>query len=181
MRIILVVTLVLACTWLAINVALGALIAPALFSHAPPHADLLSRAIAGELFGDVLKRWIAFSNSSVLWLTVLPLAVLSGYALRDRNRLACGACMAAGAALIIIHLYSYQVVAEAWDVRPPAREADQAAYSDEKRAAFNALHARSFSLFLAETGVLFAIVLGASAVLARRQEALRPSAADVAR
>lgn len=181
MRIILIVTLVLATAWLAVNVSLGALAAPTLFSHAPPHADLISRPVAGELFGDLLRRWIAFGNTSVLPLTVLPLAVLSGYALRDRKRLASGACMLAVAGLIVVHLASYQVVAEAWDLRPPAKEADQAAYGDDKRAAFNALHSRSFALFLVETSLLLGVVLGAAAVLTRRLEPLRPSAADVAR
>ena len=178
MRILLVVVLLTSCAWLAVNVALVAVVAPSLFSHAPPHADLVSKFLAGELFGDLLQRWIGVADTSAWPLTVLTMCILSGYALRDRNRLAGGACLAAVVGLIALHLCARQVVAEAWAIRPPVKEAERANYSEETHAAFDVLHHRSVMLFGLETVLLRAVVLGSAGVLMRGQLPLRPSAAD---
>ncbi len=179
MRILLVVVLAVASAWLAVNVALVAVVAPAVFAHALPAGDMLTKFQAGALFGDVLARWLKITDASVWPLLVLTLGILSGYAMRDRHRLAMGLCLAALVALIAIHQWSGMVVAQAMAIHPPVKEAELAAYSEETHAAFNDLHHRSVTLFGIETILLLAISLATAGVLARGgQEALRPSAAE---
>jgi hypothetical protein len=181
MRILVVVVLAIASAWFAVNLVLGAVVAPAVFAHAPPAETMITKFQAGALFGDLLSRWIQVTDKSAWPLLVLTLGILSGYALRDRHRLALGSCLLALVALIVVHRWSGLVVAEAMAIRPPVKEADLASYSEETHAAFDALHHSSVTLFGIETALLLAISLAAAGVLARRQEPLRPSAADVAR
>jgi hypothetical protein len=181
MRILLVAVLAIASAWFAVNVVLGAVVAPAVFAHAPPAETMITKFQAGALFGDLLSRWIQVTDKSAWPLLVLTLGILSGYALRDRHRLATAACMIGMVALIAVHLWSGMVVAEAMAIRPPVKEAELASYSEETHAAFDALHHRSVTLFGIETALLLAIALAAAGVLARRHEPLRPSAADAPR
>ena len=68
MKALTVIILVVATIWCAGNVILGAVAAKGVFLHALPHADHISREMAGAIFGDVLLRW-----STAIDVAFLPL------------------------------------------------------------------------------------------------------------
>jgi hypothetical protein len=176
-RIIPVIALICASAWLAVNAVLAGMVAPVVFSHAPPHpAHDYSRSVAGAVFGDLLGGWVAIVDVSLLPVLLLLLAWTGVQALRAPRRW-CGAlALAAVVALASLHWASRATVIEATSLRPPTREADEAAYDEAKHERFDLLHHRSVNLFSAETLVLLGVVVVLAIAVARRRDGLGPSA-----
>lgn len=161
MRVVITLTLLTACTWLVGNIMLGAFIAPELFSHSP--ADI-TRAQAGQLFGDLLAHWIHIVDLS-LWLALLVLLSLcAGYHLKLQHRLRMGMMLFVMLTLSGIHLWARSTVDDAHAQRPALLESSELqVLPNEQHAAFARLHQRSEILFATET-LLLALIVCASAV-----------------
>lgn len=166
MRILLVVLLVLAAVWCAGNLILGAIAASGVFSFAPPKGDVISRAVAGAIFGEVLTRWTTVVDVSLQIAVPGLLLVLTGAALSLRRHLAAVLCVLAVAGLLGLHTWSRSVLHEARASAPPTDIAKP--YNAEQQETFVALHRSSERLFIAESILLLLVVAGAGFALGKR-------------
>lgn len=73
--------------WVTGNVVLGAVVAPAAFSVAPPRGTLITREAAGAIFGTVLERWSNMPVTVLLTVVLFSLGMLVGRAWGERRRL----------------------------------------------------------------------------------------------
>ncbi len=177
MRIALVVLLICASAWLAVNVVLAGVIAQGVFAHAPPHPDHdFSKSVAGAVFGDLLDRWVAIVDLSLLPMLLVLLGAAVGYALRAHHRLTAALTLIVLLGVLGVHIASRATIVEARALRPPTKEADEARYTDEQHERFNELHHRSVMLFGTETALLLAAVVGVGIALAGRGGGLGTSA-----
>lgn len=165
MRILLVFLLALAAIWCAGNLVLGAVAASGVFSFAPDKGDVISRAVAGAIFGEVLSRWMTVVDVSVQIVVPGLLLVLSGAAISLRRHAAAVLCVLAVAGLLGLHTWSRSVLTEARAVAPPTDAVKP--YSDEQRGNFIALHQSSRRLFTAESVLLLLVAIGAGIALAK--------------
>ena len=165
MRIMLVVLLALSVIWLAGNLVLGAVTASGVFSFAPPKGDVISRAVAGAIFGEVLTRWTTVVDVSLQIAVPGLLLVLTGAAISLRRRGAAVLCVLAVCGLLGAHTWSRSVLGQARAAAPPSDATKT--YSTEQQEAFVALHHSSERLFSAESFLLLLIVVGAGIALAK--------------
>ena len=163
MRFLFLFVLVLALSWVVAAMTLGGLVAPAVFSLAPPRGELITRETAGAVFGVALMRWLTVGD---VMLPVLLLAVLAaGYGLwRQGWKLVAGAILAVAAVHAGSHTIGAMVSREADAVATAARQAGTAAGDDPR---FASLHRWSTLLFSVETGAALALVLAAGGVILR--------------
>ena len=163
MRALFLVVLVLALVWVVVAATLGGVVAPAVFSFAPPRGELIGRDAAGALFGAALMRWLALSD---LLLPVLLLAVLAGcFGLwRQGWKLFAGAILAVAAVHAGCHTIGSMVSREADVVATAARQAHTPAGDDPR---FASLHRWSTLLFSVEAGAALVLVLAAGGVVLR--------------
>ena len=166
MRILLVFLLALTACWCAGNLVLGAVAASGVFSFAPPKGDVVSRAVAGALFGEVLARWAAVVAVSFQIAVPGLLLMLTGAAISLRRHVAAGICVTAVVGLILIHTWSGSVLTQDRAVAPPTDPAKP--YSSEQQEAFVVLHRSSERLFIVESFLLLLVVVGAGIALAKR-------------
>lgn len=168
MRIMLVVLLVLSVIWLAGNLVLGAVAASSVFSFAPPKGDVVSRAVAGAIFGEVLARWTTVIDVSLQIAVPGLLLVLTGAAISLRRHAAAVLCVLAVTGLLGVHTWSRSVLGQARAAAPPTDAAKT--YSPEQQETFVALHRSSERLFLAESFLLLLVVVGVGIALAKHDQ-----------
>jgi uncharacterized membrane protein len=142
--------------WLGGMLALGAIVAPATFQVLQASAPQIGRALAGELFGQILARfhYVAYACGGVMLISLAVIAILG-----PRPR-AFGVRLAVIATMLLIALYSGVIVLGTIDaiqleigrlpsLLPPA---------DARRIRFDELHQLSTRLMLAN-------IVGALALL----------------
>lgn len=174
MRALTVIILVLATTWCAGNVILGAVAAKGVFLHAPPHADVISREAAGAIFGKVLERWSFAVDVGFLPLIGVLILLLAGALLNLKRLGLMVLCLAALGGIAGVHLWSRAILQEALATAPPTDP--KAPYSEEQRETFNTLHKRSTSVFSAEAGLLLVLIIGCGIALGRQSDPVVTSA-----
>ena len=174
MRFLLVLCLFASTVWFAGNIVLGAIVAPAIFHHAPAYSNDLTRDLAGALFGDTLMRWLKVVDYGLQVLLGGVLLVLSGVALGLRRRLTMGLCLVALTALLGLHAWSGSTTTEAKASAPPIETGKP--YSDEQRAAFIVLHEQSKRLMIAESLLLLAVAIASGIALCRKIDPVSASA-----
>jgi hypothetical protein len=174
MKALTVIILVVATIWCAGNVILGAVAAKGVFLHALPHADHISREMAGAIFGDVLLRWSAAVDVAFLPLLAVLILLQAGALLNLRRVGLMITCLLALGAITGIHLWSRAILAEAIASAPPIDA--KAAYSAEQRETFNTVHKRSTTVFSAEAGLLLLLVVGCGIALGRQTDPVVTSA-----
>ena len=165
MKTLLVFLLVFAVIWCVGDLLLGAVAAPSVFSFAPPKADVISRAVAGALFGEILDRWMAVVDHSLQILVPGLLLVLTGAAISLRRRAVAALCVLAVIGLLAVHTFSRNALTQALACAPPIDATKP--YSSEQQATFIALHDRSKLLFGTESVLLLFLVVGAGFTLAK--------------
>ncbi|MBA3701062.1 MAG: hypothetical protein H0W78_19605 [Planctomycetes bacterium] len=174
MRALTVIILVLATIWCAGNVILGAVAAKGVFVHAPPHADLISREVAGAIFGKVLERWSFAVDVGFLPLIGVLLLLLAGALLNLKRIGVMVLCLATLGGIAGVHLWSRTILHDALVAAPPTDP--KAPYSDEQRETFNTLHKRSTNVFSAEAGLLLLLIIGCGVALGRQSDPVVTSA-----
>jgi hypothetical protein len=174
MRPLVVTILVLATIWCAGNVILGAVAAKGVFLHAPPHADLLSRDLAGAIFGKVLERWSFAVDVGLLPLIGVLILLLAGALLNTKRIGLMVLCLFALAAIAGVHLWSRAILSDALATAPPANP--ETPYSEAQREAFNLLHKRSTAVFSTEAGLLLLLIVGCGIALGRQADPVPASA-----
>ena len=174
MRALTVIILVLATIWCAGNVILGAVAAKGVFIHAPPHADIITREVAGAIFGKVLERWSFAVDVGFLPLIGVLILLLAGALLNLKRIGVMVLCLAALGAVAGVHLWSRTILHEALVTAPPTDP--KAPYSEEQRETFNTLHKRSTSVFSTEAGLLLLLIIGCGVALARPADPVVTSA-----
>jgi uncharacterized membrane protein len=141
--------------WLGGMVVLGAIVAPATFQVLQASAPAGGRALAGELFGQILARfhYVAYTAGGALLVTLLMMRVLG-----PKPR-AFNARVLIVAAMLLIALYSGIVVLGSIDAIQlevgglPSRLPE----TDARRLRFDELHVLSTRLMM--TNVLAALAL----------------------
>jgi hypothetical protein len=177
MRALTVIILVIAAIWCAGNIVLGAVAAKGVFLHAPPHADHLSRELAGAIFGELLRRWNAALDIGFLPLLAVMVLLLAGALLNLRRLGVMALCLVALGGIAGVHVASSSVLKEALMKAPPIDL--KAPYSQEQREEFNILHKRSTQLFSTEAVLLLLLVIGCGVALARRVDPVDASASTL--
>lgn len=133
--------------WLGGMLALGAIVAPATFQVLQASAPDIGRALAGELFGQILARfhYVAYGCGGVMLISLLVIAVLG-----PRPR-AFAVRLAVIATMLLIALYSGVIVLRTIDAiqlevghLPSLLQPD-----DARRIRFDELHQLSTRLMLA--------------------------------
>ena len=142
--------------WLGGMVVLGAIVAPATFQVLQASAPSIGRALAGELFGQILKRfhYVAYASGGVLLVTLAAMAILG-----PRPR-AFAVRLALVTAMLLVALYSGFIVLTTIDAiqveaggLPSLLPA-----GDARRIRFDELHVLSTRLMMAN-------IVGALALL----------------
>jgi len=142
--------------WLGGMVVLGAIVAPATFQILQASAPDIGRALAGNLFGQILARfhYIAYGSGALLLVTFLAMAILG-----PRPR-AFAVRLSVIAAMLLVALYSGLIVLPSVDAiqleagkLPSLLEA-----GDPRRIRFDELHQLSTRLMMAN-------IVGALALL----------------
>lgn len=175
MRALTVIILVLATIWCAGNVILGAVAAKGVFMHASPYPDaVVSREIAGAIFGKILERWSFAVDVGFLPLIGVLILLLAGALLNLKRIALMVLCLTALGAVAGVHLWSRAILHETLATAPPTDP--KAPYSDEQRETFNALHDRSTNVFTAEAGLLLLLIIGCGVALGRQAEPVVTSA-----
>lgn len=174
MRALVVIILVLATIWCAGNVILGAVAAKGVFLHAPPHADHLSRDLAGAIFGKVLERWSFAVDVGFLPLIGVLILLLAGALLNLKRIGLMMLCLVAFGAIAGVHLWSRAILAEALVSAPPIDP--KTPYSEAQRESFNVLHKRSTTVFSTEAGLLLLLIIGCGIALGRQVDPVPASA-----
>lgn len=167
----LVLILVPATAWVTGNLLLGLGVARALFAHAPaPMApvgpDQISRALAGELFGDVLLGWYGLPLTICCYAVCAGGGIIAGLANKAGRHLTAGALMAAFVVVGLLHVQTAITVVE---VGHQAADLRQAADPDSLRPAFQTLHVQSEHLVKLETVVVLVIAIAALVGLLRQR------------
>jgi len=178
MKTLIVIILVLATCWCAGNVILGAVAAKGIFLHAPPHADHITREVAGAIFGKVLERWSFAVDVGFLPLIGVLLLLLAGALLNLKRIGVMVLCLAALGSIAGVHLWSRDVLHDALVAAPPMDA--KIPYSEEQRETFNSLHKRSTSVFSTEAGLLLLLIIGCGIALGRQSDSLVTSAPSTA-
>ncbi|HEX3134077.1 MAG TPA: hypothetical protein VHX44_10910, partial [Planctomycetota bacterium] len=113
MKALIVIILVLATTWCAGNVILGAVAAKGIFLHAPPHADHITREVAGAIFGKVLERWSFAADVGFLPLIGVLILLLAGGLLHVKRIGLMVLCLVALGSIAGVHLWSRDILQQA--------------------------------------------------------------------
>jgi hypothetical protein len=174
MRTLVVIILVLATCWCAGNVILGAVAAKGVFMHAPPTSDLVSREVAGAIFGKILERWSFAVDVGFLPLIGVLILLLAGALLNLKRIGVMVLCLLALGGITGVHLWSRTILHEALATAPPTDP--KIPYSEEQRATFNELHKRSTSVFTTEAGLLLLLIIGCGIALGRQGDPVVTSA-----
>ena len=142
--------------WLGGMVVLGAIVAPTTFQVLQASAPGIGRALAGELFGDILTRfhYVAYAAGGTLLLTLAVMAVLGprprGFAFR----------LLLVVAMLLITLYSGIVVLGSIDAiqLQVSGLPSQLPSGDPRRVRFDELHQLA-------TRLMMTTIVGALALL----------------
>jgi len=134
-------------TWLGGMLVLGAIVAPATFQVLQASAPQIGRALAGELFGQILARfhYIAYAAGGMLLASLVLMAILG-----PRPR-AFGGRLALVFAMLLVSFYSGFVVLEAIDAiqLEVGQLPSLLPASDPRRIRFDELHQLSTRLMMA--------------------------------
>ena len=160
------------------------LIAPAAFKWAPPHADLISRAGAGAVFGSALETW---STAVVLPLVLAMVALgwLTGTAWRNGRKPLTGLWLALMCGVWGVHSVNRSIVIEANQVATVVRELKTHDLANDKAAEtelaarelrFGELHIAATRWHTVETLIALGLLVGGSVLVLRRPGA-RPEPA----
>jgi len=168
MKALAIIVLIIATIWCTGNVVLVAIGAPGIFQHAPPHATHIERDIAGAIFGDLLRRWTIVVDIGLLPVLATLAVVTAGALISTRRYLQAVFYFVMIVAIGSTHLWSRNILHEAVATAPPIDS--QQPYSAEQRQVFNALHARSTSVYGTETLLLLLFVIGVGIGLSLREE-----------
>ena len=172
MKFLIVLCLFTATVWFAGNIVLGAVAAPAIFSHV--YTGDVSKELAGAIFGGTLARWTNVVDVGLQVLLGGVLLILAGVTLGLRRRLLMGLCLAALVTIGGLHAWSRTTLIETRNGAPPTTAGKP--YSDEQRAAFNVLHLRSERLMIAESLLLLAVAIASGIALCRKIDPVSASA-----
>ena len=180
MKALVVIVLVVAATWCAGNVILGAVAAPGIFAHAVStptlQPDHVSRELAGSIFGEILRRWSHAVDIGFLPLLGVLILLLAGALLNLKRIGLMVVCMLALGSIAGVHLWSSATLEQALSAAPPIDP--KSTYSAEQRETFNTLHKRSTTVFSAEALLLLFLVIGCGIALGRQADAVSTSAAN---
>jgi uncharacterized membrane protein len=142
--------------WLGGMVLLGAIVAPATFQVLQASAPDTGRALAGDLFGQILARfhYVAYTAGGLLLISILAMALLG-----PRPR-AFAVRLALIAAMLLVSLYSGLIVLPTIDSiqLEAGRLPSLLAATDPRRVRFDELHELSTRLMMAN-------IVGALALL----------------
>lgn len=142
--------------WLGGMVALGAIVAPATFQVLQASAPEIGRALAGELFGQILARfhYVAYACGGIMLISLTVIAILGPRPRAFAVRLAIIATM------LLIALYSGVIVLRTIDAiqLEAGRLPSLLPPEDVMRVRFDQLHRLS-------TRLMFANIVGALALL----------------
>ena len=142
--------------WLGGMLALGAIVAPATFQVLQASAPEIGRALAGELFGQILARfhYVAYGCGGVMLISLTVIAILG-----PRPR-AFAVRLAVIATMLLIALYSGVIVLRTIDAiqLEVGRLPSLLPTEDARRIRFDELHQLSTRLMMAN-------ILGALALL----------------
>ena len=142
--------------WLGGMLALGAIVAPATFQVLQASAPEIGRALAGELFGQILARfhYVAYACGGVMLISLAVIAILG-----PRPR-AFAVRLAVIATMLLIALYSGLIVLRTIDAiqLEVGRLPSLLPTGDARRIRFDELHQLSTRLMMAN-------ILGALALL----------------
>ena len=142
--------------WLGGMLALGAIVAPATFQVLQASAPEIGRALAGDLFGQILARfhYVAYACGGVMLITLAVIAILG-----PRPR-AFAVRLAVIATMLLIALYSGVIVLRTIDAiqLELGRLPSLLPPGDARRIRFDELHQLSTRLMMAN-------ILGALALL----------------
>ena len=141
--------------WLGGMLALGAIVAPATFQVLQASAPEIGRALAGELFGQILARfhYVAYACGGVMLISLAVIAILG-----PRPR-AFAVRLAVIATMLLIALYSGVIVLRTIDAiqLEVGRLPSLLPTEDARRIRFDELHLLSTRLMM--TNILGALVL----------------------
>ena len=141
--------------WLGGMLALGAIVAPATFQVLQASAPEIGRALAGELFGQILARfhYVAYACGGVMLISLAVIAILG-----PRPR-AFAVRLAVIATMLLIALYSGLIVLRTIDAiqLEVGRLPSLLPLDDARRIRFDELHQLSTRLMMAN--ILGALVL----------------------
>jgi len=142
--------------WLGGMVVLGAIVAPATFQVLQASAPDNGRALAGDLFGQMLARfhYVAYASGGLLLLSLVAMALLG-----PRPR-AFAVRLAVIAAMLLVALYSGLVVLPTIDAiqLEAGRLPSLLAADDARRIRFDALHQLSTRLMMANIVAALALL-----------------------
>ena len=179
MKALVVIILVVAATWCAGNVILGAVAAPGIFAHAVStptlQPDHVSRELAGKIFGEILRRWSHAVDIGFLPLLGVLILLLAGALLNLKRIGLMVVCMVALGSIAGVHLWSSATLDQALASAPPIDP--KTPYGAEQREIFNALHKHSTTAFSTEALLLLVMVIGCGIALGRQADAVSTSAA----
>ena len=180
MKALVVFILVVAATWCAGNIILGAVAAPGIFAHAGStttlQPDHVSRELAGKIFGEILRRWSHAVDVGFLPLLGVLILLLAGALLNLKRVGLMIVCLLALGSIAGVHVWSSATLDQALASAPPIDP--KISYSAEQRETFNGLHKRSTTVFSAEALVLLFLVIGCGVALGRQADAVSTSAAN---
>lgn len=159
--------------WVTGNLLLGAVVARTVFSHAPaPMAavgpDQISRAMAGQLFGDALQMWYGVPLSIACVAVCIGLGWLGGRAKAAGKPLTTAALIMAFVALTLLHTQTVAVVKAVGSQAQELRTLTGPEL-EERRLAFQQAHHASENLVKLETLVVLVLVVGATIAAGRRR------------
>jgi uncharacterized membrane protein len=141
--------------WLGGMLALGAIVAPATFQVLQASAPAIGRALAGELFGQILARfhYLAYACGGVMLISLAAIAILG-----PRPR-AFAVRLAVIATMLLIALYSGLIVLTTIDAiqLEVGRLPSLLPPDDARRIRFDELHQLSTRLMM--TNILGALAL----------------------
>lgn len=174
-RLAALVVLGAAVAWVAGILLLGAVVAPAVFAHAPPRGMDYDRLTAGAVFGDVLAGWRGAVQ--ICW-AALSIGMLGATLLAwgARRRGLGVAALALWLAVAVAHLVAQAGIGEAARALETIRAGGPDAPALRQR--FDAeLHPRSTRLLGIEALLVSATGLVAAWVLVRREAPAQPDQA----
>ena len=158
--------------WVTGNVVLGAVVAPAAFSVAPPRGTLISREAAGAIFGAVLERWTNLPVTVLLTVILFSLGMLIGQAWSEGRKLIAGLLLGTLCLTWASHSLARQTLTEVAALAEERRQVSERTPASEVH--FAERHHASERWVGAETLVALLLAVGGVVGVVRQRRASAP-------
>lgn len=147
-------------------------VATAIFTWAPPHGELVTRAAAGAIFGTALAKWSAIVSALLIPL-LIALGWLAGTALREKRKNTALIWLLVMASVWGTHAVNQESVTQvnqlAAEIRTEqAKPAGTSTSLHDLEVRFAGLHAASTRWHTVETILALGLLIGGSVALLRQ-------------